>query len=113
LSLKGVKSLEEVVVNLSKRFMVSKHAILTKFMLRRWITKQEYDEEVQKIKLREEKRKIIPVQLHKKCIQEKGKKFVSIIMESREKGLITTADAIEYLSLKLNSLEKLEKLEQI
>jgi Zn-dependent peptidase ImmA (M78 family)/DNA-binding XRE family transcriptional regulator len=109
----GVKSLEEVVVNLSKRFMVSKHAILTKFMLRRWITKEEYDEEVQKLKLREEKKKTIPVQLHKKCIQEKGKKFVSIIMESREKGLITTADAIEYLSLKLDSLEKLEKLEQI
>jgi len=42
----------------------------------------------------------------KTCISEKGKKFVSLVIDSEKRGRITTADALGYLSIKLNNLEK-------
>ena len=42
----------------------------------------------------------------KTCVSEKGKKFVSLVIDSEKRGRITTADALGYLSIKLNNLDK-------
>lgn len=41
------------------------------------------------------------------CVSEKGRKFVSLVISNEKKGRITTADALGYLSIKLNSLDKI------
>jgi len=110
------KTLGETLLSLSKRFLVSKHAVLTKFRTMDLITQEEYEEEVVKLKKefnvkREENKVFLPS--YKKCIQEKGKKFVSLIMLSKEKGVITSADATEYLSLKLKNIKKLSEIKLI
>jgi hypothetical protein len=45
-----------------------------------------------------------------KCLQEKGKQFISIILASKERGIITTQDVIEYLSIRLKHLNKIQEL---
>ena len=104
------RSLEDTLKILSERFKVSRHSILTKFKILNIISKEKYEEG--KAKLEEEFRikEHFFLPPYKRCIQEKGKKFVSIVMDSKERGLITSADAIEYLSLKLNNLKKLTEL---
>ena len=110
------KTLGETLLSLSKRFLVSKHAVLTKFRTMDLITQEEYEEEVVKLKKefnvkREENKVFLPS--YKKCIQEKGKKFITLIMLSKEKGVITSADATEYLSLKLKNMKKLSEIKLI
>jgi len=103
------KSLEEVLKILSQRFKVSKHAILTKLKVINVISNEEYEEISLKLKsqfIKEEKRGF-SLPAHKRCIQEKGEKFVSIVLNAKEKEIITSADMIEYLSLKLDNLKRL------
>ncbi|MEI7961118.1 MAG: ImmA/IrrE family metallo-endopeptidase [archaeon] len=45
----------------------------------------------------------------KKCFSEKGQKFVSLVASNIEKGYITHYDALDYLSVKSNKLEKVMK----
>lgn len=94
---------------LSQRFKVSKHAILTKLKVINVISNEEYEEISLKLKsqfIKEEKRGF-SLPAHKRCIQEKGEKFVSIVLNAKEKEIITSADMIEYLSLKLDNLKRL------
>ncbi|MGC9093204.1 MAG: ImmA/IrrE family metallo-endopeptidase [Bacteroidota bacterium] len=98
----------EVLNNLSNKFRVSKHAMLTRFRTLNLVTWEEYENAVSKIRSQYEKEKGVSFYLpsYKKCLQEKGKKFISLVMNSKKSGFITTAEAIEYLSLKLDSLKK-------
>ena len=45
-----------------------------------------------------------------KCLQEKGKQFISIVLASKERGIITTADMIDYLSVKHKYLDRITEL---
>ena len=45
-----------------------------------------------------------------KCLQEKGKQFISSVLQAKERGVITTADTIEYLSIKLKHLDKIQEV---
>ena len=103
------KNLEEVLEILSNRFKVSKHAILTKLKVINVISNEEYEEISSKLKSQfiEEEKRGFSLPPHKRCIQEKGKKFVSIVLNAKEKEIITSADMIEYLSLKSDNLKKL------
>jgi hypothetical protein len=44
----------------------------------------------------------------KKCARQRGGSFISLVLESARRGLITTHDAITYLGIKLKDLKKLE-----
>jgi Zn-dependent peptidase ImmA (M78 family) len=107
-------SLEDLISKLSTTFKVSKQVVLMKLKEIELIDDDEYREQINKLpKMYKELGKYRFTKSKKdvkfrKCIQERGKKFISLIFSAKEKGLITTADAIEYLSLKLNDLNKLE-----
>lgn len=109
-----VASLEETLEILSNRFIVSKHAILTKFKALNLITQEDYNKKSAKLRERfreERKKSFYNLPSHKRCIQEKGKRFVFFVMDSQEKGMITSTDAMEYLSLKLEGLKELSKIQ--
>jgi Zn-dependent peptidase ImmA (M78 family) len=42
----------------------------------------------------------------KRCMNERGQKFVSLVISNVEKGFITHRDALNYLSIKSKNLEK-------
>jgi Zn-dependent peptidase ImmA (M78 family)/DNA-binding transcriptional regulator YiaG len=46
----------------------------------------------------------------RQCLQEKGRKFVGLVLEAKNRELITYNDVSDLLSLKLNYLDKLEVL---
>ena len=47
------------------------------------------------------------VSLDRKCLTEKGRPFVSLVMKNADLGYITSNDALDYLDIKLKHLEKL------
>ncbi|MEO0139478.1 MAG: XRE family transcriptional regulator [candidate division WOR-3 bacterium] len=104
---------DELLENLSKKFKVSKKAILTRLRTLNYINSYEYEEKVEllekEMKSRGKKKRVI-VKPYKRCFNEKGRTFISTVLESKESGIITTQDAIEYLSIKLDHLRELEKL---
>ncbi len=106
-----LSELPEILKSLSKKFKVSRYAVLTKVRSLNLISQSDYESE--KAKLKQEpipaKGKVF-IKPPQKCIHEKGKKFVSLVLQSKERGLITTADIVEYLSVKLKHLNKIEEL---
>ena len=43
------------------------------------------------------------------CISRKGRKFVTLVLDSKEKQLINYNDVVEYLDLGLPHMEKIQK----
>lgn len=114
LFLKTKKITIEIIENLSKKFKVSKKAILTKLRLLDVLSYEDYEEQKAKIESQTQSQKnqgkSFIINPAKKCLQEKGEKFILTILESKEKGLITTHDLLEFLSINYQNLNKLEKL---
>jgi hypothetical protein len=46
---------------------------------------------------------------HKKCLVERGRFFISLILQAEERRAITYGDVADYLSLKLKHLDKLKR----
>lgn len=102
----------EILQNLSNKFKISKKAILTRLRTLNLINEDVYRRESltlrkQFVGISKTGRLMTPP---RKCLQEKGKQFISFILQSKDRGIITTADAIEYLSIKLKHLDKVQEL---
>ena len=101
----------EILEEISKKYKVSKKAILVRLKTLSLINHKQYETFIQSIeeKPMEEKRTFF-LTPEKRCTQEKGEKFVSTVLEGKERGIITTHEAIEYLSVKLKYMNKIEKI---
>ncbi|MFN3599129.1 MAG: ImmA/IrrE family metallo-endopeptidase [Aquificaceae bacterium] len=97
----------ELFEKLSKRFKVSKRAMLTRLKTLNLIGEDEYKKELDKLEKPFPTKREGYLPPEKKCIQEKGKRFISIVLESKEKEIITTHDLVEYLSINLKYLKNL------
>lgn len=102
----------EILQKLSKKFRVSKKAILTRLSTLNLIEDNVYKRE--SLTLRKQYVGISEkggfMTLSQKCLQEKGKQFISSVLQGKERGIITTQEAIEYLSIKLKHLHKIQEL---
>lgn len=47
------------------------------------------------------------ISLDKKCFDEKGHRFVSLVLKNSDLGYITSRDALDYLDIKMKNLESL------
>ena len=101
----------EILDNLSKKFRVSKKAVLTRLRTLNLIEYDVYKKELET--LQKQYIEISPkggfISSSQKCLQEKGKQFISSVLQAKERGVITTADTIEYLSIKLKHLDKIQE----
>ncbi len=100
----------EILENLSRKFKVSKQAVLTRIRTLNLIEYDVYKQELsnlQKDKISKKSGFIPPPQ---KCLQEKGKQFISSVLQAKERGVITTADTIGYLSFILKHLDKIQEI---
>jgi len=101
----------EILEELSRKYKVSKKAILVRLKTLNLISHKKYKAFIQAIEEKPiEEKKTFFLSPEKKCIQEKGEKFISTILESKEKSIITTHEALEYLSIKLKYMSKIENL---
>ncbi len=105
------ESVLEILEKLSKKYKVSKKAILVRLRTFNLITYKQYETFLQVVEENPiEAKRTFFLSPEKKCIQEKGEKFVSTVLESKEKGIVTTHEAIEYLSIKLKYMSRIENL---
>jgi len=101
----------EILEELSRKYKVSKKAILVRLKTLNLISHKQYKAFIQAIEEKPtEEKKFFFLSPEKRCIQEKGEKFISTVLEGKEKGIITTHEAIEYLSIKLKYIDKIQKL---
>lgn len=106
------KTISRLLPSLSKKFRVSKHAILTRMRTLNLITEEEYEAEIASLQnvvkiLSKQKAYNSPA---KRCIQEKGKAFTNMVLQSKERKLITLNDAIDYLSIQVKHIDRTTQL---
>ena len=104
------KNLSEILQKLSNKFKVSRKAILVRLKTLNLIDEEDYKREseaLDQISTSQKGKYLMPP---KKCLQEKGRRFIYLILESKERGIVTTQDVVEYLSIKLKHLVKLQEL---
>lgn len=109
---KGIK-------RLSNRYKISEQGALVRLKGLNYIDNHQYAEEYRRIhveiaeNLRKKKEKEqenekkggIPAE--RKCLSEKGHNFVSLVLTSSNRGLITDHDVLDYLDIKVKTLAKL------
>lgn len=94
---------------LSRKYKLSKAMLLYNMLKLEYISYVEYGRILERYKpkpIETKKAKVFAPSADKKCLSEKGQKFVSLVINNMEKGLITHSEALGYLSLKSRNLEK-------
>ncbi len=95
---------KDTLRKLSKRYKISKGMLLYNMVKLGYLTKEKYEEMIRKEKFAEKEGFLPP---YKRCIVEKGEKFISLVEVNLEKGNITFDQALEYLGIKSNHYEKI------
>jgi Zn-dependent peptidase ImmA (M78 family) len=100
---------------LSGRYKVSKAMLLYSMSKLNYITQTEYDSVIGRYKpgmatppkvKKTGKSTYAGMTADKRCFNERGQKFVSLVATNVEKGYITHSDALNYLSIKSRNLGK-------
>jgi Zn-dependent peptidase ImmA (M78 family) len=94
---------------LSRRYKVSKSMLLYNMYKHRFITQTDYEQILDQFSskaLKPTSGGFAARTTDQRILQEKGQKFVSLVATNLEQGLITSSDALEYLSIKSHHLEK-------
>lgn len=104
---------KETLKTLSNRYKVSKAMLLLNMLKLKYIEKTDYDAILARFKKEEIKPKKegekgtgggIPSEV--KCLSEVGNKFVSLVANNYDRDFITYTDALNYLSIKSKSFDK-------
>ena len=105
-----VHDLDNSILNqIAARFKVSNQVILRRLLICQLISKKQYQDKLREVQS-QVKRAEHPFKMpaSKRCISEKGRLFVSLALEAKERDLITYSDLADYLSIDLKHLDKLE-----
>jgi len=97
-----------ILNKLSRRNKVSKAMLLYNMYKLSYISQNEYDAALERYKPYKTKEKsgAFRASVDKRCLQEKGQKFVALVASNLEQGFITHSDALDFLSIKAKNLEK-------
>jgi len=103
----------EAIKKISNKYKVSKYVILRRLLVSNLISKDQYEiktSEWERNAIAREDKKPYGPELAKRMLWKYGTFFTSLVLESRERGIITTSDALDYLSISIKHLNKLESL---
>jgi len=104
----------KVIENLSKRFRVSKKATIVRILnlsanpSYKKMYLEYYDKILWESPPKPKKKGGAPISQADKCISQKGRKYVRLVSDSKNKQLITTNSMISYLNLKIKHFDKLQ-----
>lgn len=121
--LEKIKSggISEGAKEISRRYKISEQGALVRLRNLNYINTEQYGREYLRIvkeiedylkkKKEEESEKERGGGLpgDKRCYVEKGEKFVSLVLESSNKGIISEPDAMDYLDIKVKNFEKIKE----
>jgi len=107
--------------SLANILKISKESALMRLLTLDYINPDEFRTERDKIRaeatlkktLAKERQKLSTkkggpaISLDKKCFDEKGHRFVSLVLKNSDLGYITSRDALDYLDIKMKNLESL------
>ena len=102
----------EMLNTLSRRYKVSKAMLLYNMLKLDYLSRTKYEEVLERYKPKQVKvekkgeKKGGGIPSEKRCISEVGNKFVSLVANNFDKHLITYSDALNYLSIKSKSFDK-------
>jgi len=103
--------LSQFLSDASSRLRVSRQVVLRRMFDLQLIAKKTYNAEMQKLiastKIPKGGGFTLP---DRRCIFENGRLFTSIVLESRTRGIITTRDVSDYLSLPAKHLRSIQSL---
>lgn len=96
---------------LSRKYKVSKAMLLVSMNTTGFITRNQVEEVLKRHKTAERQRKEGEktkgsVSADKRCISEKGTKFISLVANNYDRNNITYTDALNYLSIKSKNFDK-------
>lgn len=101
---------DKSLAKVSRKFKISKHAILLKMLYLDFIPETTYKHKLSELRKREVKEgEGFGVPPPKKCLDDKGRLFVSLVMEGKQKNLVSYKDVSDYLSIKLKHLDELSE----
>ena len=106
---------------IASRLKISKESALMRLLTLEYITPAQFRSERDKIRTdalavkerARERQKLSAkkggpaIPLDKKCFEEKGQQFVSLVLKNSDLGHITSRDALDYLDIKMKNLENL------
>jgi len=95
---------------LSKKYKLSKSMLLYNMVKLKFITSLDYEEILNKYTKKDYSKKTSGgggVPAEKRCLNELGTSFVSLVADNIDKKIITYSDALDYLSIKSKSFDKL------
>lgn len=104
----------KVIENLSKKFRVSKKATIVRILnlsanpSYKKMYLEYYDKIIWESPTKPKKKGGGAISQADKCISQKGKKYVRLVSDSKNKQLITTNSMISYLNLKIKHFDKLQ-----
>lgn len=103
---------DEVLKKLAGDFKVSQEVILRRLVILGFATGDFYKRKREEWGVKGEQRQKGwgPLNPPKKCIQENGVPFVSLVLETRSEQKITYKDVADYLAIRLKYLPKVEQL---
>ena len=118
LLVKGISEQQEdfnkIIRQISNSFRVSREVILRRLLILEKISKnfyedkiKEFREEFKQVKAQSKGGWLVP---YRKCLQERGSSFISMVFEAKRLGKITTRDITDYLGIRRKHLFKLEKV---
>lgn len=101
----------ENISKFSHKYKISKSAFLLRILKLDIISQKNYEVKVAELKMlnRIPKGGGFPMP-DKKCINEKGQKFISLVFKNFDSGKITTNDVLDYLSVKLKYLNDIRNI---
>jgi len=104
--------LSNSIIQLSRKYKVSRYVILYRLLHLEIISRNQFNRNIDRL-FSEERKEIkrgYDRIVARKPLTKYGSFFTSLILESKNKGLITLSDSLDYLSIKLKHIEKLESL---
>lgn len=105
---------DQAIDQIATRFKVSKQVIWRRMQLTGLIPLKKYQTKLEaweKGETQKHRRKSsFGVSPAKRCIQEKGPRFTSLVLEAKDRDLITYSDVADYLSIRVKHLEKVQSL---
>jgi Zn-dependent peptidase ImmA (M78 family)/DNA-binding transcriptional regulator YiaG len=108
---------DEAIDQIAKEFKVSKQVIWRRMQLTGLISLKKYqtklevwEKEAAEKGWKGRRKSSFGIPPAKRCIQEKGPRFTSLILEAKDRDLITYSDVADYLSIRVKHLEKVQSL---
>jgi len=98
------------VATISNRYKVSKHAVLVRLLDLGFIKSSDFDQEIHLLMSKKRPKGGRSLGVPKKILQQKGTKFVSLVLQNAREGYITHSDVLDYLSIKTKHLKQIQSM---